>query len=456
MKKYIRLDNLPRKKYGNKKVINWKNSIGCKCKFIYDDIEGEVEIVGYENHKITFKYKDNVDTISSTNFSKCNFARILNKITKNFKLEINTILTNDERNVTIVSREYRTSSDGIVKKWYNIHCNDCNSEYWVVEYDVIRQKQCNVCGKSPKIVVKGINDALTKCPEIKKYLVNIEDGYKYTKNSKYKVDVKCPDCGELKRIPMSYLTSRGFPCPKCGDGKSYPNKFMFNILDQLNINFISEYRPEWANGRRYDFYIPSLSLIIEMDGYFHYKDNNLNKMKKEESIKIDKFKDYIANKNCLKVIRVNCNYSKVRDRFEYIKNSILNSELTQYFNFDKIVWETSDEYSNSNISKQFCLYYEKNKEFMSISKMCETFKIGRDIGTKYLKVGGRIGWCKYNTKHYMNKVKVLETNDVFDSVNMCASSSFELYGVKFNVSGITRVCRGEKSDLYGYHFEYVL
>lgn len=455
MKKYINLDSLPRKPYNNTYRIDWKNSIGCKCKFVYDDIEGEVKIIDCIDHKIMFEYGDKVDTTSSTNFSNCNFARILNKITKKFKLEINTTFTNDERNVTIISREYRIDDNGTTKKWYKIHCNECHCEYWVVEYDVTRQKQCNVCGKFPKIVVKGINDALTKSPQIKKYLVNIEDGYKYTKNSKHKVNVKCPDCGELKYIPMSYLTKSGISCSKCGDGKSYPNKFMFSILKQLSVEFITEYSPKWVNGRFYDFYIPSLNLIIEMDGYFHYKDNALNKRKKEESMRIDKFKDKLAYKHDLKVVRVNCDYSNVRDRFEYIKDSILTSELLYYFNFDKIVWEKSDEYSNSNVSKQFCLFYEKNKESMSISKMCEIFKIGRDIGTKYLKTGGRLGWCKYDTKHYMHKVKVVETNDIFDSINMCASNSFKLYGVKFNVSGINRVCRGEKSDLYGYHFEYV-
>lgn len=454
MKKYINLDELPRKPYNGTQRIDWKNSIGYKCDFVYENIIGEVEIIDCIDHKIVFKYKDKIDTISSTNFSRCNFARILNK-TKNFKLELNTTFTNNERNATIISREYRTDNKGIVKKWYKLHCNKCNCEYWVVEQDVVKQKQCNVCGKYPKIVVKGVNDALTKCPEIKKYLVDVEDGYKYTKNSKQKIHVRCPDCGELKYIPMSYLTSRGLVCSKCGDGKSYPNKFMFNILEQLNIDFEAEYSPKWSNSRFYDFYIPSLKIIIEMDGYFHYKDNNLNKRKKEESIKIDLFKDEVAYKHGIKVIRVDCNYSRVRDRFEYIKNSILNSELINYFDFGKIVWETSDKYCHSNICKQFCLFYEDNRDLMNISKMCEIFKIGRDIGTKYLKVGGRLGWCKYNTKHYMNKVKVVETNDIFDSVNMCASSSLKLYGVQFNSSGIHRVCKGEKSDLYGYHFEYV-
>ena len=53
----IFLDNLPKRKRGDKEIINWKNSIGYKCKFIYDDIEDEIEIIEYHyNAYITFLY----------------------------------------------------------------------------------------------------------------------------------------------------------------------------------------------------------------------------------------------------------------------------------------------------------------------------------------------------------------------------------------------------------------
>ena len=38
----VYLDNLPK---DNRYYIDWKNSIDCKVKFVYDDIYGELKII---------------------------------------------------------------------------------------------------------------------------------------------------------------------------------------------------------------------------------------------------------------------------------------------------------------------------------------------------------------------------------------------------------------------------
>ena len=61
--KKVFLEELPR---GGKCIkensINWKESIGYKVKFIYDDIEGEIEIVGYDTKTrcLSIKYNNKV------------------------------------------------------------------------------------------------------------------------------------------------------------------------------------------------------------------------------------------------------------------------------------------------------------------------------------------------------------------------------------------------------------
>ena len=124
-------------------------------------------------------------------------------------------------------------------------------------------------------------------------MVNKEDAYKYTKCSNKKVYVKCPDCGSIKKdkVRINDLYRYGFSCKKCGDNISYPNKFMYNILDQLNIDFIPEYSPEWLGRKRFDFYIPSLSLIIEMDGGLGHGKRELRK--ENNSLEIDEWKDWL-------------------------------------------------------------------------------------------------------------------------------------------------------------------
>ena len=50
------------------------------------------------------------------------------------------------------------------------------------------------------------------------------------------VEIKCPDCGKIKRTKISNLAHRGFRC-SCNRKTSYPNKFVYAVLDQLGIEY---------------------------------------------------------------------------------------------------------------------------------------------------------------------------------------------------------------------------
>ena len=62
------IENLPRRHGRNGKEIDWKNTIGYKVKFVYDDIEGEVEIIDYENLHVKFLYNNKTYDILTDNF----------------------------------------------------------------------------------------------------------------------------------------------------------------------------------------------------------------------------------------------------------------------------------------------------------------------------------------------------------------------------------------------------
>ena len=101
----IFLEELPRRG----KLIDWKNSIGYKIKFIYEDIKDEFEIIEYDKkyQKLKIKYNDNEYYILIGNLKKCKLGNILNKHTYNFKIEIGQTFKDNKRDMIIIDRKYK-------------------------------------------------------------------------------------------------------------------------------------------------------------------------------------------------------------------------------------------------------------------------------------------------------------------------------------------------------------
>lgn len=470
-------ENLPKKTNKEKESINWKNSVGYKVHFIYDDIEDDIEILNYgitnNIYKISIKYKENICSINVDNFKKCQLARILNKHTKDFKVEIGQVFKDDKRDFIIIDREYRKDNGGINRKWYKYHCNKCGAELWKEESRLLRRQGCSCC--NGKTVVEGINDISTTNPELVKYFVNIDDAYKYSNGNGNKILIKCPYCGFQKEIRICTLVRHGFSCPRCGDGVSYPNKLMFNLLEQLNVEFINEYSPYWIKPKRYDFYIPSKNLIIEMDGGFHNSDNDMSGQTAEQSKEIDNYKDKLAEEHDLKVIRIDCDY-KHKNKFNYIMNNIINSKLNKIFDLKNINWNKVVQYTEKNLVKEvcdyWCLHNDINNEELTTTDLAKIFNINNENIRNYLKQGTKLGWCNYNTKigkTYSN-YKVAKSREknievftkyneislgIFSSGKYLECNSIKLFGVKFDASQISAVCNGKRKTHKGYTFKYV-
>ena len=457
--KKIFLDDLPKwgkKGHGKEGTINWSKCIGYKVSFVYEDIEGYIDIIDYKREgKKTYlkiKYKDREKYIFSENLSKCKLGTLLNKVTSEFKVEIGKEFKDKKRNLIIINREYRIIKD-ITYKYYRYSCYNCGTKLWVSESNLLKGIGCGCC--SSKTIVKGINDIATTNPELIKYFVNIEDAYKYTHSSGKTVLMKCSECGEKKEMIISDLYYKGFSCPRCSDGISYPNKLMFSLLKQLNINFETEYSPQWANKYRYDFYIPSINLIIEMDGGFHYTDNKLSGQTKEE--------DKLAIGQELNVIRIDCNYNN-SDAFIYIKNNILNSELNKIFNFSGIDWKECEKESTKSLLLKACKLWN--------SGIRSTISIGIELSlhyatiSKWLKIGTKIGMCDYDTKKTIKegykqgikktskKVICINYKTIYSSLSKC-KEELKLLGVRTCKESISKVCNNEKTDIKGLKFKFV-
>jgi len=330
MKKISRkiiLDNLPRiKENRNKERIDWRNSIGYTINFIYAEVEGSVYIKQYNNDKrdLVIVYKGEDFHITCDNLAKCAFGKILGLMTKNFKVEIGTRFKDNKRDITITDREYRKDKRGQNWKWYKYTCNTCNwTEGWVEEGNLQRGDNCSCC--RGLVVIEGINDIPTTAPWLIPYF---QGGYNeaklYTKwgtgnsnNFGGYINPVCPDCIRIKdkKIKIRDIyTNKSIGCI-CSDGQSFPNKTMFNILEQLGIDFIPEYNPEWIKPKRYDFYIPSINKIIEMDGQFHKNNNQMNGQTSKESNELDEYKDNLARERDIEVIRIDCDYPNMETRF---------------------------------------------------------------------------------------------------------------------------------------------
>lgn len=159
----------------------------------------------------------------------------------------------------------KKEKSGIYKKAYKYQCLTCGydcgeyykkgeyyPEHMITESNLKGGAGCAACSNNG-IVVSSINSIHALAPEVEKFLVNIEDAFKYAPHSSDKLDCQCINCGRKYIRSCAKITEYGVPCI-CGDGFSYPEKFIFNVLQQLNINFKPQY---YLNGSmfRYDFYL---------------------------------------------------------------------------------------------------------------------------------------------------------------------------------------------------------
>lgn len=208
-------------------------------------------------------------------------------------------------------------------------------------------------------VYKGYNDFNTKRPELAQYLVNYQDGYKYTEWSSEELEWKCPSCGNIMKKKISYISKYGVTCPRCDDGYSYPNKFIYNSLLQIEnqLDFLDrEYRPDWCKYKYkdkncygiYDIYFEknNKKFVIEMDGGLGHGNRSYtnSKTNRDELIFRDKEKDRLASEHNIKVIRIDCNY-ETNDRYQFILNNILKSELSNILDLSKVNFNQSNTQS---------------------------------------------------------------------------------------------------------------
>lgn len=278
-------------------------------------------------------------------------------------------------------------------------------DYFITPAHFVEGKRCPVC--SGRDVLIGINDVLTTRPDVAKLLLNANDGFKYTFSSSKKIYFKCPRCGNIIYTSFNSVSYSGLSCSKCNDGISYPNKFVYNFIDQLSILYSKrnkklQFKPEkifeWSmnyqhknkklsGDKRYDMYIDDYNIIIENNGDYHYK-NGFKSMKNartfDEVIENDAIKKNLALSNGIQeshYVVLDCAESNM----EHIKMSIMSSCLPQLLDFveSDIDWNKCDEFATSSRVYEACTLW--NSGIKNRTKIASLMKLGKTTVGRYIK-----------------------------------------------------------------------
>lgn len=228
-------------------------------------------------------------------------------------------------------------------------------------------KRCGYCNSSASHKIHWKDSLAYNYPQIAKMIaieennLTFDDCYNIACYSNKKFYFKCNLCDSIStnKKTLSLVMRQKYSCEFCSDGISIPNKFMANILKQLNVDFITELSKsnfEWCGYYRYDFYLPKYNMIIEVNGLQHYessgKNSSWNSLKQEQWNDLFKYK--CAKNHVDNYIVVDCRYSEL----EWMKENIIK-ELGEYFNSSNIDWKLAwEESQNSKVIE--CWKYYKN------------------------------------------------------------------------------------------------
>lgn len=440
-------------KYGN---VSWNDNIGVPIYFYYNDKKHKMIIKSridknYFNIVIddTIYIRSHITAIKNANFDHLFYE-------PNYFYNDGDIIDGKILILNHFQKKMPTSTNSgfCNEKAYQCKCLIDNYVFDAIETSLKNGHGCPVCANH--IIIKGINDVSTTDPDLVKLFVNTEDAYTHSRKSSVFVKVRCPDCGKERDMRISDLTNyQRVICYQCSDGISYPNKFahcVFNQLSDQYIEYIYEYRPDWASKFRYDNYIALKSgtkIIVEMDGGFH-------KLKNSKFRNNDLIKDELAYQNHIQVIRIDCNYDKTEKCFAYIKNNMIDA-LSNYFDLSNIDWDMCNKYALSNFVYEIAKYYNLNFK-LGLDDIATHFKISKETLYNYLHIAEKLGLCKYirndiNRRKNSKPIAMYNLDGTIIGIFRTANMIESLYPT-FKGRSIRKVLSRDRHVYKNYYFRY--
>lgn len=423
-----------------------------------------IEYNKYDDISVKFEDGTLIKNKTYSHFKK----REINKGKKYYYGEIKNIIGNKYGKLEVISFSHKIKSNrqyGYIY-YYNCKCecgNECiKSENYLNSTKIKSELSC---GCATKLAHSKFGSVKDNFPNLEKIFKNKEDLEKSTWSHERAI-VVCPICKREKELTIKYITSNnGFQCDSCRDGISYPEKFIRSILNQSGLFYETEKTFDWSKNKRYDFYIPSMSCIIETHGNQHYEECSLTKRTLKEEKENDAMKNNLAKNNGILIyIELDCRFSE----YEYIKKSIQNSKLINIVDFEKIDFNRVLLETNDDILIEICNDWNNLKEH-KLYDFSKRYNLDERTVSKYLKYGEKLGICKYsNLKKTRNKrnanidgdkrfskIRCIELDKSFNSMKDCIKYFEEELNIKLVRSAVSCVCSKRRNHYKGYHFEYI-
>lgn len=265
----------------------------------------------------------------------------------------------------------------------------CNGRFSKCLSSGLSKRMCPYC--SNREVLIGYNDLWTTNPRKAMMLKDDVLGCVMTGSEEDYVDVICPNCNRTLVKRMNKFSETYCPCPYCSSTYPFPERFMMSVLTQLGIEFVHDSKTSWSGDKRYDFIIGD-NIICETHGQQHYEDRpQFHKHADTSEVKKnDEYKRQLAASNGVThYIEINCSRSDA----EFIKNSILNSELSKLFDFSDFDWQKCEEVCFSHSDME---YVELYRQGYSAPKIAEIMGVNHSKAWQVLKRAAANGLCDYD------------------------------------------------------------
>lgn len=362
-------------------IVNYKPYVRVKCKYCNKEIDKRLDQFKYGCQYCCNKYENS--------FAYYIEVELGENLDKYWDWELNN------ENPYFI---YKGSSRNII--WIKCENKNYHRSYKTKCCDFSNGQRCPYCCSNKIHYFDSLgflyHDIAKMIVEDERNGLTWEDIYKIATHSNEKYYFKCINCEQFNsnKKNINDVIRRNFSCEYCSDGISIPEKFMANVLNQLNIDFITQPGKktfDWCKNYRYDFYIPSLNIIIETHGLQHYKNTKGSWKSLDEEKNNDNHKKELALSNGIeKYIIIDCRHSEL----EWLKNNIIK-ELKDIFILDNINWEYSyDNCLNSKITQAWNLW---NQGF-GVKYISIELNVSMSSVRNYLKRGNNFKMCNYTNE----------------------------------------------------------